>query len=181
MATDNIARAKTFFLGGARMIGNGIEELWKIARKRPRISLGILAVAAAALIAGALFIRPEPDALSTDIRSVQTIRVGDISQAEPLTILGEVRSVKEASVAPDGSGTVKAVYRSLGDAVGAGSVIAELKNDSERAMVSQAQAALEKAKSGAAIGAVSLTSAETSFAASQESAKSAIQNTYPKL
>lgn len=62
----------------------------------------------------------------------------------PLPLVGNVRSVTEATILTEGSGRITGVYRSLGQFVSAGSIIAEIENSSERAQVLQAQANLAR-------------------------------------
>ncbi len=114
-------------------------------------------------------------------RSVNLIRVGDVSQSAPLSLIGTVRATREANIAPDFSGTVSAIYRNLGDYVGAGTIIAELKNDSQRAGVAQARAALDKVKAGVAVGGIGVGSAESSYAAAQDTARATLQTAYATI
>ncbi|MEK7063603.1 MAG: biotin/lipoyl-binding protein, partial [Patescibacteria group bacterium] len=117
----------------------------------------------------------------SDTRSVTLIRVGDVSESAPLSLIGTVRATREANVAPDISGTVAAVYRSLGDYVGAGTILAELKNDTQRASVAQARAALQKTQSAVAVGGIGVESAETSYAAAQDTARATIQTAFATI
>jgi RND family efflux transporter MFP subunit len=114
-------------------------------------------------------------------RTVTVVRAGDAAESVPLSVIGTVRSTREALVAPDTSGMVSAIYRSLGDYVGAGTVIAELKNDSQRAGVAQARAALQKTQSGFTIGGIGVTNAESSYQSAQESARTTLLSTYASM
>src|SRR6185436_6894281 len=69
---------------------------------------------------------------------VTVASVADLSnQTSPLSLVGTVQSVNEATVNAESSGSVTAVYRSLGQYVNAGAGIAELENSSQRAAVMQ--------------------------------------------
>lgn len=153
--------------------------VWSYAKSHKVVS----AVAGVVVILGAvtlvyLFGGAPTTATLSDTRAVHLIRVGDVSEAAPLSLIGTVRATREANVAPDISGTVAAVYRNLGDYVGAGTIIAELKNDTQRASVAQARAALQKTQSAVAVGGITVESAETSYASAQDSARAAIQTAY---
>ncbi len=81
------------------------------------------------------------------IRSVQIKSVADLSaDVAPLSIVGTVQSTSEATVRAESSGQVIAVYHALGDAVGAGAVVAELEHSAQSAAVLQAQGAVDAAQ-----------------------------------
>lgn len=61
------------------------------------------------------------------------------------SVLGNVRSITEASILAESGGKVTSVHTSLGKTVGAGSVLAQLDNASQRASVLQAEGAYESA------------------------------------
>lgn len=175
MEPHTFERARTFLLGAFRMFGNGLEEIWKLMLAHKKASAAVI-LGAIVLFAGFSFLIPKGLEDESDTRrEVTVVRAGDLSGREPLTMIGEVRSISEALVAPDISGTIVGVYRSLGDVVGAGSIIAELKNDTQKAAVLQARAALEKAKSGTDAGSLGITNAETSYKGAEESALATMQ------
>ncbi len=109
---------------------------------------------------------------------VTLIRVGDVASSEPLSVIGEIKSISEANVAPDASGAVRGVYRSLGDFVGAGAIIAELDNGVQRAQLAQAKANLEKVKGASGAGELSVTSARDAYLSAQSSGRNTVQNAY---
>jgi RND family efflux transporter MFP subunit len=178
---EHIARALTFLRGGAQFIFKGIRELAIIAWAHKIASAAVI-VAVIGVLVGLSFIFKEPaeEALNAN-REVRLLSVSDLSAPEPVSLIGEIRSVSEANVAPDSSGSVSRVYRTLGEYVGAGSVIAELKNDSQRAGVAQAEAALEKARSGAAISGISVNTAENSLSAALESSRNTVASAYATI
>ncbi|MEX0652291.1 MAG: HlyD family efflux transporter periplasmic adaptor subunit [Candidatus Paceibacterota bacterium] len=82
-------------------------------------------------------------------RKVTVEQVATLStETTPLSIIGTVRSEKEAILRTESSGTITGVYRNVGDFVAAGAIIAEIKNTGERASVAQAQANLDKVQKG---------------------------------
>lgn len=108
-------------------------------------------------------------------REVEVEQVGILTgTSESLSVVGTVRSVSEASVLAEASGTVRKVHVALGSKVGAGTVLAELENDSERASVLQAEGVYE-----AALAARMITNAQSGNSLTAfEEAKTAARNTY---
>lgn len=83
------------------------------------------------------------------VRQVELVNVGEISNiTSPLSLVGTVESVSEATVRAESSGQLTRVYKKLGDRVYAGEIIAQFENAGERAAVLQAEGALEQAKAG---------------------------------
>ena len=124
-------------------------------------------------------------------RTVTVASVSDLSQgAAPLSVVGTVKSQSQADVRTESSGEVTAVYRSLGDFVSAGTIIAELENSSERASllssqggVDAAQAQLLKVRRGGreeqqAILQTNVTSAQNSLQNTKESTVNTITSAY---
>lgn len=84
-------------------------------------------------------------------RAVEVRSVAELaSEATPLSIVGSVTSRSEATVRAEISGEVTDVYRQLGDNVAAGTIIAELDNDSQRASVLQAKGSVDAAEANLA-------------------------------
>lgn len=169
----------------ARLIGVHLRTIariiWSFVTSHRALSLAIALV----LVAGGVGLSYlTPSATTSEVsstRSVTLVRAGDAATSVPLSVIGTVRSTREALVAPDASGMVSAIYRSLGDYVAAGTIIAELKNDSQRAGVAQARAALQKTQSGVAIGGIGVTNAESSYQSAQESARTTLLSTYAAM
>lgn len=156
--------------------------LWSFAKSHRIISAGIVvAVIAGAIGLSYLLPAPEGDKVLTGSRSVTLVRAGDSAATPSLSLVGTVRATREALVSPDASGAVSALYRNLGDYVPAGTVIAELKNDTQRAGVAQARAALQKAESATAVGSIGVSNAESSFSAAQDAARATLQSAYATL
>jgi multidrug efflux pump subunit AcrA (membrane-fusion protein) len=86
--------------------------------------------------------------------SVSLVSVGALSGgATGANFVGSVRSESQADIVAQSSGTVTSVNASVGQSVGAGTILAELENASQRAAVLQAQGSYDAAV--AARGAVS--------------------------
>lgn len=80
-------------------------------------------------------------------RAVQLSSVAELSAGQlPLSVVGSVSSKSEATVMAESSGEVTSVVRSLGDTVGAGGVVAEIENASQRAALLQAQGGVDAAQ-----------------------------------
>lgn len=83
-------------------------------------------------------------------RSVEVAAVSDIMNGgSSLTASAEISSVSEAKISSEVGGRVVRVSASLGQRVGAGQVLAEIENASQRAAVLQAEGALDAAKAAA--------------------------------
>ena len=79
-------------------------------------------------------------------REVEVSNVALLStQYDPLPITGNVRSTSQANLRAESQGEIVGVYRSGGDFIFAGTVIAELKNNAELAVVVSAEGAVEQA------------------------------------
>jgi RND family efflux transporter MFP subunit len=174
---EHLNRALILLKSAANLFVKAVVELWAWARANKKISIpgGVLLVV---LIGTAVYffsttVTPE-DADSR--RQVTLTSVADVSSGEPITVIGEIRSVSEADVAPDSSGRVIGVYRKIGDYVGAGAVIAEIENSSQRAAVAQAEAALSRAKSVSTISGISVGSASAGAETARQSAYAAIND-----
>ncbi len=178
---EHLTRALTFLHGGLIFIWKALRELFIVAKAHKLISLGVIAVLIGGVIGLSYIFKGPANGAADERRQVTLLSASDLSAPEPITLIGEVRSVSEANVAADSSGTVAHVYRSLGDTVAAGSVIAELKNDSQRAGVAQAEAALDKAKTGVTVTGIGLGSAQDSLTSAISSAKNTIASTYATL
>lgn len=120
---------------------------FKNARRRTKIA--ILAVGVfilVALIAISLFSTKEvSDPTKNVIPVVELKSAREIATGlDPLPLVGTVRSATEATILTEASGRVIGVYRSLGQYISRGSIIAEIENSSERALVLQAEANLAR-------------------------------------
>lgn len=140
-------------------------------------------IALLALISGALWLLGDkelPEVVEVGPRVVEVKSVAELAGGTSLNLAGTVNAQSQASVRAEKSGQVTAVYRSLGDTVAAGTIVAEIESASERAAVLQAQgsvdaaqANLDKVRNGTREQDLAvLQSAKTSAEASFSSAKS---------
>ncbi|MFZ2887252.1 MAG: HlyD family efflux transporter periplasmic adaptor subunit [Minisyncoccia bacterium] len=84
-------------------------------------------------------------------RQVRVARVIDLmTGGNGLSVVAEIQSVSEAKISTESGGRITRVRASLGDRVGAGQVLAEIENSSQRAAVLQAEGSLDVAKASAA-------------------------------
>jgi len=138
---------------GARRIGfrslhtvRGTWTRYRGLRRRWQIAIAILLVAILGALAFFFLNGESPAASENALRTVTLQSVGALSgTGDSVSVIGTVRSVSEADVLAQSGGTVRRVHTKLGARVGAGSIIAELENASERASVLQAQGAYEAA------------------------------------
>ena len=63
-----------------------------------------------------------------------------------LELIGKVRSQTEATIRTEVSGEIVGVYQRVGNYIGAGTIIAEIKNSSQRALVLQAEGSVDQAR-----------------------------------
>ena len=63
-----------------------------------------------------------------------------------LELIGKVRSQTEATIRTEVSGEIVGVYQRVGNYIGAGTIIAEIKNSSERALILQAEGSVDQAR-----------------------------------
>ena len=126
----------------------GLRSLWRrfmMLRPRTRwIVGGLIAVAFIAFI-----ILTSGGAAKNAAGYERTVTLATISSLSgggaSGTVLGTVRSITEAELLAQTGGTVRRVNTSVGASVGAGSVLAELENASERAAVLQAEGSYDAA------------------------------------
>ncbi len=127
-------------------------------------------------------------------RLVVVKSVAELSSDQPmLSLVGLVQSQSEATVRAEKSGQVISLQASLGDRVGAGSVIATIENASESASVlsaqgsvDAAQAALAKISGGSrdeqkAILQASLETAQSGYVSAQSSAVNAALSAFATM
>ena len=82
----------------------------------------------------------------TSMTHVHTASVASLSmQSTPLLVTGKVTSRDQATILAQTSGEIVSLYRSIGDRVLAGDIIAEFENSSQEAAVLQAQGAYDAA------------------------------------
>ncbi|MBX9765070.1 efflux RND transporter periplasmic adaptor subunit [Patescibacteria group bacterium] len=174
---EHLNRAVVFIRGGFGFLLKAVPELWAWAFANKKVSIPI-ALGVVVLI-GALGYFLGQGAKTEDadnFRQITLSSVADVSSGEPITVIGEIRSVSEADVAPDSGGRVVGVYRKIGDFVNAGAIIAEIENSSQKAAVAQAEAALDRAKSVSTLSGISVGSASASAETARQNAYAAIND-----
>lgn len=158
-------------------IRRNIAFIYQTAKKRKLASLLIIIAVFAVIVA--IPNRSETEDVVNDPPKVGLINVGKAStDTTPLEVTGTVRSRAEAVLRTERQGEIVGVYRKVGDFVQAGTVIAEIKNASERAAVAQAEAALLKAKSGENVSVINVESARDSFETALAGAQSTLLSAY---
>ncbi len=132
---------------------------WKFIQTYPLKSAVIGAGGVVIVVMGVSFFGSADTPTTTEglkTREVEIALVSDLARnAAPISLVGEVTSISEASVLSEAGGVVRGAYRKLGDYVPAGAVIAELENASQRASVEQAQAQVASARATLAISEIS--------------------------
>lgn len=127
---------------------NGLRALWRRFRQlRPRTQLIIGALVIIALVA--LMLLTGGGSKEDTAGYQRTVTLASVSSlsggGSSGNVIGTVRSVTEAELLAQTGGTVRRVNTSVGSGVGAGSVLAELENASERAAVLQAEGSYDAA------------------------------------
>jgi multidrug efflux pump subunit AcrA (membrane-fusion protein) len=160
--------------------------------EQPRTAIfGILLIFGAFLTIIFTFDTEMSEPSATRIPSVQLASVRSLSSnSDAITILGEVRSVSQIELRTQKPGEITRVYVTAGDTVTAGSILGEIENSAERAVVlsaqgsvNAAQAQLEKVRVGArgedkTSSVVQAEAAIVSLDAAQDSARSAYSQAY---
>jgi multidrug resistance efflux pump len=122
-----------------------------------------------------------PSEVGTPKRSVRLLPLGAmIEENAPLSLLGRVSSVSEATIRAEGSGRIT-IYRKLGDFVPAGGIIGEFENATERAQVLSAEGAYQAALAAREIAKISRGSAETSLDEARNGAINTLSAVYTTL
>lgn len=136
----------TALMLGAQALSKRVWEKYRSYSKRTQI---IIAVVLVLLLLGSHSIIGyfTKTADSTDVPPTVTLStIGELSgTGSTASVIGNVRSVTEASILAESGGKVTSVSTGLGKSVGAGAVLAQLDNASQRAAVLQAEGAYESA------------------------------------
>lgn len=157
---------------------------WAWYRGRTRWQQIAIAAALVVLcIGGIVFLRSTgPSTASDNLRTVTLESVGALSgTGSSVSIIGNVRSVTEADILAQSGGTVRRVNTKIGQSVGAGSIIAELENASERAAVLSAEGAYESALAARSITQAQAGNAEESLAEAETSARNTYRTAFTSI
>lgn len=132
--------------------------LWHWYRGRKRWQQIAIAVGIIAILIALFFVlnAGKKEESAEQLRFVTLSSVGQLSgTGASVGIIGQARSVTEAAILAQAGGTVRRVNTTLGRGVGAGAIIAELENASERAAILQAEGAYDAAiaaREGTSVG-----------------------------
>ena len=129
-----------------------MRRFWNYIQRHRRyaIFVAIVAVLGAAGLVFALSKDKPADEISVDTRTVKVASVASLTQEGTLTLTGEVRSQSEAELRAETGGQVTGVYVKAGQYVGAGTILAETENASQRAAVLSAQGGVAAARASLA-------------------------------
>ncbi|MDB5244566.1 MAG: Efflux transporter, family [Parcubacteria group bacterium] len=126
-----------------------VQSTWNRYRTLPRWLQIVLGLVALAVL---FFIFSSASKSGNSTSEEATLPTVVVSRIDALTggggsvsVVGSVRSIAEAEVLAQSGGTVTALHARLGGAIGAGSIIAELDNASQRAAVLQAEGSYDAA------------------------------------
>lgn len=173
---------------------NLLKKTFALIRHLPKLySIGGVVVIAVVVVVGVNHFNktaPGAQVAISNLSHVQVATVSDLSsQAGPLSIIGKVTSLSQATILAQTSGEITVLSHSIGDHVDAGDIIAEFENSSQRAAVLQAQGAYDAAQ--AALAKASGTTAQNSNVTSAQavqgvanartSALAALQSVYAAL
>lgn len=120
-----------------------------------------------------------------DITSIKEVRVAKVidltNRQENTPLLGTVVSINEATIRSESSGKITKVYKSLGDAVSVGDIIAEFDNSQERASLLQAEGAYDAARAAKDISSISGSNSTLQLAEAKNGALNTLNSTYNTL
>ncbi|MEK7462091.1 MAG: biotin/lipoyl-binding protein [Patescibacteria group bacterium] len=122
------------------------------------------------------------DATDTPIVSTTTevsvLSIGELSTDAKFDTIGRVEAVSEANLQAEASGRVTAVQVEVGQSIGAGTVLATIEGNAERAAVVQAQGAYEAALAASAQSGVGLSESKTVLNSALNGAVSSCRASY---
>jgi RND family efflux transporter MFP subunit len=159
---------------------NFIEKLYTGFGKRTVIGVFIAAIA---LVGIGLFSFSgnTKDVVVENIPTVTSVTVAlvqSMSSESVFSAVGTVEAVSEARLETESGGRITSVTVHIGDTIRAGSVLATLENNSERAALLQAEGAYEIALAGVAQSGVGESEAKEALLAAQNNAISTYKTAY---
>jgi RND family efflux transporter MFP subunit len=112
----------------------------------------VAALCAVLVIGGVYFFNDADTSVTAEtkrLRSVSLAKINDLTNdSTPLPLIGQVKSVSQATIRAESGGVIKKSNYNLGSYVAAGAIIAEIENSSQKAAMMQAEGALESAQAG---------------------------------
>lgn len=170
-----------------------LSKLFSVLRNAPKLyTLGGSALVVVVAVVGVHALTRSAPA-PTDVSNTTHVTTASVaslaSQTAPLPVTGKVTSQSQATILSQTSGEIVRLSHGIGDAVAAGSVIAEFENSSQRAAVLQAQGSFDAATAAyaKASGSTAVNSTVTSAQAlqnvsnSKASAQAALHSAYAAL
>ncbi len=129
-----------------------VRKLWSSMVGHPRYVGGVVLVLLVAVIAGRFILGAQTaGTIDAAVPHVQVATVAELSsQTGPLSVVGTVTSVDQATILAQTAGEVTSLRHTIGDHVAAGEVIGSFENSSQRAAVTQAEGAYESAQAALA-------------------------------
>lgn len=136
----------TLVLSGTQTQAKKVWKKYRSYSKRTQIGIAVavvLLLLASHSIIG--YFTKSPD--MADVPPTVTLStIGELSgTGSTASVIGNVRSVTEASILAESGGKITSIHTGLGKTVGAGTVLAQIDNASQRAAVLQAQGIYESA------------------------------------
>jgi len=131
------------------------------------------------LISGTIFSltgSTSPEVTDKQLRTVDILRVSNITGGATINLVGTVEAVSEVNLQSEASGRITRTYVSLGETVKAGQRIATIENASEYASLLQAEGSYEVALANAVRTGLSAESVYTSALSNYRSAFVTIQD-----
>ncbi len=126
--------------------------------------------------------RTDPIAeVTASVPEVELSSVRALASGKSFTAVGTVEAISEARLQTESGGRVTAVVVELGQAVRAGSVLATLENNNERASLLQAEGSYEAAQAAAKQSDSGLRGVEISQTSAEDAAKTAASGAYAAI
>lgn len=156
-----------------------MKRFWNYIRRNMRYAI-FVAIVVVLGIGGLVFALTRDtspqQAPTVDTHAVKVASVASLSEEGTLTLTGEVRSQSEAELRAETGGQVTGVYVKAGQYVGAGTILAETENASQRAGVLSAQGAVAAAQASLAkIQGGARAEDRTAASAQQESSQTSLE------
>jgi RND family efflux transporter MFP subunit len=142
----------------------------------------LIALEVAILVGVLMLLIPDAkkeDTLTSSIRAVKVANLSELSlDAKSIPLVGTVTSVSEATILAEGSGKLTRVYRTIGDQVFAGQIIAEFENSGERASLLSAEGAYDQARASLQITKLNSSQSNQTLGDAKTQALSTISSAY---
>lgn len=163
----NLTYTKELLLDAAR---------FKAKRTGVRVIYGVLLAVVAFFLFTGDEVAPETEVVT--LPSVEVRSVSDLASGRVFTAVGSVEAVSEAKLQTESGGRVTSVLADIGDTVSAGTILATLENNSERASLLQAQGSYEAAVAGAEQSDSGVRGSEIALTSAKEAARAEARSSY---